>query len=78
MAPPERSAGAVAKERLHRTPDGLPVHSFRTLLAELGTLTRNRVVLAGGDERAAFEVLAEATPLQARALALASSLPLAE
>ena len=72
VAPPGRSAGARAKDRLHRTPDDLPVHGFRSLLAELGTLTRNRVVLAGGDERAAFEILAEATPLQARALALAT------
>ena len=72
VAPPERSAAAVGKDRLHRTPDDLPVHSFRSLLADLGTLTRNRVALAGADERAAFELLAEATPLQARALQLAS------
>ena len=72
VAPPERSAGAVRKDRLHRTPDDLPVHSFRSLLADLGTLTRNRVVLAGADERAALDLLAEATPLQARALQLAS------
>ncbi len=75
VAPPERSAGARAKEGTHRTSDGLPVHSLRSLLVELGTLTRNRVVLAGSDERSAFEILAEATPLQARALALAGTLP---
>ena len=62
VAPPERSAEALAKERDHVTPDGFPVHSFGTLLAELATLTRNRVVPAGTDERAAFEVLAEPTP----------------
>lgn len=62
VAPPERSAAARAKDRLQRTPDDLPVHGFRTLLAELGTLTRNRVVMAGSDERAAFEILAEPTP----------------
>jgi hypothetical protein len=33
------------------------------------------LVLAGGDERAAFELLAEATPLQTRALALAGTVP---
>jgi len=75
VAPPERSAAARAKEGSHRTSDGLPVHSFRSLLTELGTLTRNRVVLAGSDERAAFEIPAEATPLQARALALAGAPP---
>jgi hypothetical protein len=78
VAPPERSDGARTKDRLHRTPDGFAVHTFRSLLAGLGTLTRNRVVLAGGDQRAAFEILADATPLQARALQLASASPPAE
>jgi hypothetical protein len=70
VAPPERSAGALAKERDHVTPDGFPVHSFRTLLAELATLTRNRIVPAGLGEEAAFEIPSEPTPLQARAFAL--------
>jgi hypothetical protein len=70
VAPPERSAEALAKEREHRTPEGFPVHSFGTLLAELATLTRNRVVPAGADDRAAFELLSEPTPLQARAFEL--------
>ncbi len=70
VGPRERSAGAVRKDRDHVTPDGLAVHSFGTLLAELATLTRNRVVPAGADEEAAFDVLAEPTPLQARAFEL--------
>jgi hypothetical protein len=70
VAPPERSDAALAKERDHRTPDGLRVGSFPTLMAELATLTRNRVVPAGVDERAAFELLSEPTPLQARAFEL--------
>ena len=70
VGPPERSASAIAKERDHRTPDGLRVGSFATLMAELATLTRNRVVPAGTDERATFDVLTEATPLQARAFEL--------
>jgi hypothetical protein len=70
VAPRERSAGALAKEGSHRTPEGFPVQGFGTLLAELATLTRNRVVPAGTDEQAAFEVLAEPTPLQARAFEL--------
>ena len=75
VAPPERSAEALAKERDHRTPDGLPVGSFAVLMAELATLTRNRVVPAGLGEEAAFEVLSEPTPLQARALALIGVAP---
>ena len=70
VAPRARSPGAIAKERHHRTPDGLRAGSFRTLMAELATLTRNRVVPAGADERAAFELLSEPTPLQARAFEL--------
>jgi hypothetical protein len=65
VAPPERSAAARAKDAGHVTPEGLPVHDFGSLLAELGTLTRNRVLLEGVDEEAAVEVLAEPTPLQA-------------
>ena len=40
------------------------------LMGELATLTRNRVVPAGADERAAFELPSEPTPLQARAFEL--------
>jgi hypothetical protein len=75
VAPPERSASAIAKERDHRTPDGLRVGSFATLMAELATLTRNRVVPAGVDEQAAFELLSEPTPLQARAFELIGVAP---
>jgi hypothetical protein len=70
VAPPERSLSALAKERDHRTPDGLPVGSFPTLLAELATLARNRMVPAGCGEEAAFDQLTEPTPLQARAFEL--------
>ncbi len=42
---------------------------------ELKTLTRNRVVPAGLDEAAAFEVLSEPTPFQARAFALIDVAP---
>mgnify|MGYP001571637713 CR=1 FL=1 len=66
----DRSAGARAKERDHRTPDGLPVHSFGTLLGHLATLTENRIVPDGLDERAAFSQLSVPTPLQERAFEL--------
>jgi hypothetical protein len=75
VRPGDRSEGAVRKDRDHRTADGFPVHSFPTLLAELATLTRNRVVPAGADERAAFELLSEPTPLQARAFELIGVAP---
>jgi len=75
VAPAERSAAALTKARTGRLPDGTTVHSFRTLLAELGTLTRNRVVPAGAPDEAAFELVAIPTPLQARALALLGLTP---
>jgi Transposase DDE domain len=70
VAPRGRSGEALAKERDHATPDGLRVGSFATLMAELATLTRNRVVPAGLGEEAAFEIPSEPTPLQARAFEL--------
>jgi transposase len=69
VAPAPRSAAARQKERTKRTADGFPVHSFRTLLAELATLVKNRVVPHGADRRAAFNLLTQPTPLQERAFA---------
>jgi transposase len=46
VARAQRSASAVAKQTLGRTPDGMPVHSLQTLLADLATLARNTVTAA--------------------------------
>jgi len=70
VAPAERSDAALAKARSHELADGTPAHSFRTLLTELGNLTRNLVVPAGAPDEAAFVITATPTPLQARAFAL--------
>jgi len=69
-----RSEVARAKDETRRTEDGMPVHSFRTLLADLGTLAKNRVRLAGvpGSE---LELLTQPTPLQERAFALLGVAP---
>lgn len=66
VAPAQRSTSAQQKAASKQTADGSPVHSFRTLLADLATLTRNRVRMG---ERT-FDMLATATPVQQRALAL--------
>ena len=69
VAPARRSPRAEAKAATKRTDDGLPVHSFRTLLADLATLTKNRVQpKAPGSP--AFEMLATPTTLQQRAFKL--------
>lgn len=44
VAPAQRSEAAIRKQTTGVTSDGLPVHSFRTPLADLATLTRNTVV----------------------------------
>ena len=43
VAPAKVSTAAKAKAASRKTADGLPVHSFRTLLQDLATLTRNTV-----------------------------------
>jgi hypothetical protein len=75
VAPAMRSEAALAKARTQRLPDDTAVHSFGTLLAELATLTRNRVVPVGAPDEAAFEIVAIPTPLQARALSLLGLTP---
>jgi transposase len=46
VAQAQRSKAAVKKQTTGVTPDGLPVHSFRTLLADLATMARNTIVTA--------------------------------
>jgi len=45
VAPARVSSAAKAKAASRRSPDGHPVHSFRTLLQDLATLARNVVRL---------------------------------
>ena len=66
VAPAQRSPSAQQKALSKQTVDGFPVHSFRTLLADLATLTRNRVRM--GEQL--FDMLATPTTLQERALEL--------
>ncbi len=69
-----RSEAARVKDETRRTCDGLPVHSFRTLLADLGTLAKNRVRLAGVPN-SELDLLTHPTPLQERAFALLGVAP---
>jgi hypothetical protein len=61
VTPAVVSAAAKAKAAVRQTPDGQPVHSFRTLLQDLATLTRNLARL--GDAPPAV-TLSTPTPLQ--------------
>ena len=48
VQPAQRSPAAQKKAASKRTADDLPVHSFRSLIGELGTLTMNKMQLAEG------------------------------
>ena len=67
VAPAKRSMSARAKAESRRTPNGDPVHSFRTLLDDLATITRNTVAprLPGAEP---FQVTTRPTPLQKKIL----------
>jgi hypothetical protein len=64
VCPPATSP--VKKAASQKTVDGLPVHSFRSWLADLATLTRNRARL--GEQ--AFDMLATPTAVQQQAIEL--------
>jgi hypothetical protein len=66
------SPAAQRKAKTKRTDDGTPVHSFRSLLADLATLTRNQVRFGSGNT---FTMLATPTQLQQRAFELLSLRP---
>ena len=70
VAPARASNSVRLKKKAHLTPEGLPVQSFRTLLAHLGTRCRNRCVVAGDPNETTFLQVTEADALQAEALRL--------
>lgn len=72
VAKAQTSPAAKRKAKSKRTDDGLPVHSFRSLLADLATLTRNSVRFG---KTASFTVLASPTELHRRAFELLAIKP---
>ncbi len=71
VAPAERSEAAKRKARTKSTEDASPVHSFRTLLADLATIAKNTVeVKRITDDPVRFEKVTKPTPFQQRALDL--------
>jgi len=69
VATAQRSPAAVAKQTTRLTDDGLPVHSFHSLLADLATLVRNTIVTAITPNYP-LTVVTRPTPIQHKALAL--------
>ena len=69
VAKAERSDAADRKAATKRTHDDLPVHSFRSLLADLATVTRNTMAMTQ-TLGAAFVLYPKLTPAQDRAFQL--------
>ena len=68
VQPAQRSPAANRKAASKRTDDDLPVHSFRGLMSELGTLVLNEMQLAEGG--ATFPLPTLPTPVQKRCFEL--------
>jgi len=75
VAPARPSQSAKKKKTTRRTADGLPVHSFDTLLADLGTRCRNRCRTKTAKTTFTFDQVSDPSPLQARALELLGVCP---
>lgn len=69
VAKAQRSEAAQRKAATKQTDDGLPVHSFRSLLDDLATVTRNTMAMAQNPD-ASFVLYPQLTQIQARAFQL--------
>src|SRR5215831_8879935 len=69
VAKAKRSQAANAKAATKRTDEGMPVHSFQSLLGDLATITRNIMALNAQSD-ATFTLYPQLTEVQARAFQL--------
>ena len=69
VAPAQPSPAALRKRASKLAADGLPVHSFQSLLRDLATCTLNEMTTTL-NEAYSFTLVATPTPLQAQAFAL--------
>src|SRR5512135_475182 len=75
VAPATRSEAALRKAATHRLDNGLPVHSFRTLIEELPSAVRNTCRTRGTDTTApTFQIVTTLNPTQRRAFDLLQSI----
>lgn len=70
VTPSKRSKKARAKAATKKTPEKLPVHSFRTLMADLATIVKNKFQSNGLETSLTFEKITQPTPLQQKAIEL--------
>ena len=69
VAQAQRSPTAVQKQTTKLSPDGLPVHSFQTLLADLATIAQNTIVTAI-TPKYPLTMVTRPTPIQHKAFQL--------
>ena len=69
VAPAQRSDSTVLKAQTKQTVDGLPVHSFQSLLADLATVVKNQVQ-PKSMQVMTFDKITQPTPLQHKAFEL--------
>ena len=74
VAKAKRSPVAIAKQTTGRTPEGLPVHSFQSLLADLAAYARVEASTALNQDYV-FTLYSRPTPVQARAFQLLGVTP---
>ena len=70
VAPAKRSLAAEAKACSKVCEDGMPVHSYRTLLLDLATIVKNTITMKNDPQIAGFEKITQPTALQQHALDL--------
>ena len=75
VAPAEPSTAAKTKKVTRLTENGLPIHSFKTLMAEMGTRCRHRCRVKSDPECPPIFQDTEPTPLQIRVSELTHLLP---
>jgi len=75
VVPATASPAAQQKKVTRTTPEGLPVHSFQSLLADLATRCRNTYRLKGDDVTTTFSQVPDLTAVQHRAYELLGLLP---
>jgi transposase len=69
VAPAQRSPSAIAKQTCGTTPDGLPVHSFQSLIADLATLAQN-IATTALNQKHEFTLQTRPTTIQQKAFDL--------
>ena len=75
VAPAEPSTAAKYKKVARVSENELPIHSFKTLMAEMGTRCRHRCRVKSDPDCPPFFQDTDPTPLQARAIELTRLLP---